>query len=270
VTAPGDISLAAGQRMVVSSLGRIDTAGGMIDVGGASLKMIDGATMLAEIGRIAIEVTGDALVTGIRSGHAAAPSPDVDGAFGAAGAAVSIVAGGRIFAGNAEPDRVDIETTAPGAGVQLSAALGIGDKTQASERWQDGSGDLAGSANLVTDVPNPLRIRTSALDVQAGSSVFLETLTAIGSSRIVVDPGDINVRGFADFRGNLISAVNGNVTFDIEGDLTIDRLRAATFDLSAVGLLKLPDVDVAEEAILRAGSLEVNIRQNPPGPPRLS
>ena len=143
VTAPGRISLSSGLRMVISGNGAVETLGDMIEVSGASLKMINGATMMAQLGRVVVDVDGDAVVTGIESGVGLAD-------------AVSITAGGRIFAGTLE-DRVDITAMAAGAGVYLRAGLGIGDKTQANDRWQDGSGDIAGSANLVTDTPNPLR-----------------------------------------------------------------------------------------------------------------
>ncbi len=254
VAASGRISLSSGLRLVVSSAGAVESFGDMIDVSGASLKMIDGATMMAQLGRVVVDVDGDALVTGIESGVGLAD-------------AVSITAGGRIFAGTLE-DRVDITAMAAGAGVYLRAGLGIGDKTQANDRWQDATGDIAGSANLVTDTPNPLRLRTNTLDIAAGGSIYLETLTAITAATIVANPGDIYVWGSDDFHGNLISAT-GLVFFDINGDLTIDQLRAGSFDLSAAGTLILPDVEVATEAVLRAGSLIVNIKQVPEGPPRL-
>lgn len=263
VVAQGGISVSVDGRTVVSGRSSLTAALGSINVTGGALKMINGATMVSELGRIGIAVDGDALVTGIISGYQTAVLPDADGAFGATNAAVSISAGGRIFAGTIEPDRVDIETTAAGAGVYLSAGLGIGDKTQANDGWQ------GVNANQVTDVPNPLRIRTNALDLDAGGSVYLETLAKIISARMVVDPGDINVHGFDDFHGNLISAVNGRVTFDVEGDLTFDRLRAKSFDLSAMGHLSLPYVEVADEAILRAGWIDANITQKPAGPHRL-
>ncbi|WP_170314740.1 leukotoxin LktA family filamentous adhesin [Aquibium carbonis] len=254
VTAPGRISLSSGLRMVVSGNGAIETYADMIEVSGASLKMINGATMMAQFGRVVVDVDGDAVVTGIESGVGLAD-------------AVSITAGGRIFAGTLE-DRVDITAMATGAGVFLRAGLGIGDKTQANDKWQDGTGDIAGSANLITDTPNPLRLRTNTLDIAAAGSIYLETLTAITAATIVADPGDIYVWGSDDFHGNLISAT-GLVFFDINGNLTIDQLRAGSFDLSAAGTLILPDVEVATEAVLRAGSLIVNIKQVPEGPPRL-
>jgi hypothetical protein len=254
VTAPGRISLSSGLRMVISANGAVESFADTVEVSGASLKMINGATMIAGIGRVVVDVTGDALVTGIESGAGVAD-------------AVSITAGGRIFAGTLE-DRVDITAMAAGAGVYLRAGLGIGDKTQANEKWQDATGDVAGSANLITDTPNPLRLRTNTLDIAAGGSIYLETLTAITAATIVADPGDIYVWGSDDFHGNLISAT-GLVFFDVNGDLTIDQLRAGSFDLSSAGTLILPDVEVATEAVLRAGSLIVNITQVPEGPPRL-
>ena len=254
VTAPGRISLSSGLRMVVSGVGAVESFGDMIDVSGASLKMINGATMMAQLGRVVVDVDGDAVVTGIESGVGLSD-------------AVSITAGGRIFAGTLE-DRVDITAMATGAGVHLRAGLGIGDKTQANDKWQDATGDVAGSANLVTDMPNPLRLRTNTLDIAATGSIYLETLTAITAATIVADPGDLYVWGSDDFHGNLISAT-GLVFFDVNGDLTIDQLRAGSFDLSAAGTLILPDVEVATEAVLRAGSLIVNITQVPEGPPRL-
>ncbi|WP_164730655.1 leukotoxin LktA family filamentous adhesin [Pelagibacterium montanilacus] len=256
VTASGQISIAGGTRFVVSSVGIVQSTTGNIVVDAQSFKMIDGATMTALTGRIDITTDGDAQITALWSGSDEAN-------------AVAVVAGGSIFAGNLE-DRVDIDAMEEGAGVVLEAGGGIGDRTQANADWQDRQGDEPGSANLITDVPNPLRIRTNTLDVAAGDSIYLETLTQIMDATIVSDAGDIYLWGSDSFFGTLVSAIQGHVMFDIQGDLTLEQLKARTFELSARGRLSLPDVEVAEEAILRAGIIEdVMITQVPARPPRL-
>ena len=50
------------------------------------------------------------------------------------------------------------------------------------------------------------------------------------------------------------------------GDIDIDQLRALKVILDTEGALRLADLEVSEEAVLRANELEANIRQVPPGP----
>jgi hypothetical protein len=257
VTAPGRIDLAAGARLVLSSRGQVHALGDLIDVRAGALKMIDGASLVADIGRIGIETDGDALVTGIESGASDAGSD----------AAVTIVSGGRVFAGT-DPDRVfDIKAMATGASVSVTAALGIGDKTEANSKWQDGPGDVPGSANAITDVPNPLRILSSAVALEAlAGDIHAALLADPVTVRAVAGVGSIYLTAVGKFHGSLLEALKGTVSVEAGGDIDIDQLHALKVILDTEGALRLPDLQVAEEAVLRANELEANIRQVPPGP----
>ncbi len=257
VTAPGRIDLVAGTRLVISSLGQVHSFGNLIDARAGALKMIDGASLVANAGRIVIETDGDALVTGIDSG-----ASDSGG-----DAAVAIVSGGRVFAGT-DPDRVfDIKAMAAGASVSITAALGIGDKTQANAKWQDGPGDVPGSANAVTDTPNPLRILSSAVALEATEgSIYAALLADPVTVRAVAGDGSIYLTSVGKFHGTLLEALKGTVSVEAGGDIDIDQLHALKVILDTEGALRLPDLEVGEEAVLRANELEANIRQVPSGP----
>ena len=257
VTAPGRIDLAAGTRLVVSSHGQVHTLADLIDVRAGVLKMIDGASLLTSAGRIAIATDGDALVTGIESG-----ASDAGGDV-----AVSIVSGGRVFAGTDDDRIFDIKAMAPGASVTVTAALGIGDKTQANAKWQDAAGDVPGSANAVTDTPNPLRILSSAVALAATEGdIYAALLADPVTVRAVAGDGSIYLTAVGKFHGTLLEALKGTVSVEAGGDIDIDQLHALKVILDTEGALRLADLEVGEEAVLRANELEANIRQVPPGP----
>ncbi len=257
VSALGQIDLAAGGRWVVSGQAAIHSTTGMIEVSAASLKMIDGATMTADIGRIAITTTGNALVTGISSG-----ASDSGGH-----SAVEIVSGGRVLAGNASARPFDIKADAVGASVAITAALGIGDKTQANQKWQDGLNDVPGSANAVTNTPNPLRILTSTATLGAtAGDIYASLLSDPVTVSAKAGDGNIYLTAAGDFHGALLEALKGTVSVEAEGDITVDILRALKVVFDTAGTLKLSNVEVAEEASFGAGVLDISIKQVPSGP----
>ncbi|MDB5562665.1 MAG: hypothetical protein JWN11_2083, partial [Hyphomicrobiales bacterium] len=253
VSALGGIALRAGGRFVITSDGDVQSTAGDIVIDANSLKMLDGAILTANIGKVEVTTTGDALVTGITSGNAA-----VD--------AVSISAAGHILAGT-DPARIDITAMAAGAGIKLVAGKGIGDQTEADAKYADGPTDIPGSANLITQVANPLRLKTAKLDiVSTAGDVDIQTLAAVNAATVSAVTGNINILAAADFHANLISAPLGTVTIDANGTLLIDALKARAVALDSAGDLTLPDIEVAEKISLGAGSLHAGITQVPSGP----
>src|SRR5690606_24382587 len=106
------------------------------------------------------------------------------------------------------------------------AALGIGDKTQAGAKWEDGVGDPLGSANAVTDTPNPLRILSNALALEAVGDIYAASLSDPVTVTAQSADGSIYLTAVGDFHGTLLEALKGTVSVDAGGDLTIDVLRA--------------------------------------------
>ncbi|MFK5996957.1 MAG: hypothetical protein QM492_02485 [Rhodobacterales bacterium] len=193
VTTASAINLSAGGRQIISGISTVHAVAGDIAINAGSLKMLNGVAMNADAGAVMIATSGDAVVTGITVGSAA-----ID--------AVKIMAGGQVFAGTL-PTRTDITAMSPGAGVFVRAGLGIGDKTQADDLAEDRSGDVPGSANLITDTPNPLRIKTSLFDGEAAN-------------------GSINVKALSDLVITNAKAPNGGLVFN--GDGTLDILSATS------------------------------------------
>lgn len=151
VQGPGRVTLTAGNRFTITSAGQVRSIANDVAVGGGVLKMHDGAILLADVGRVLIDVTGDAQVTGIRAGSSSTQ-------------AVDIRAGGRIYAGNATLRSYDI--AAENGGVTLKG-LGIGDKTLTA-------------ADAVLDTINALRILSGAINVTAtGGSAHLSGLSPV-------------------------------------------------------------------------------------------
>ncbi|MDP2062929.1 MAG: hypothetical protein Q8J98_07460 [Phaeovulum sp.] len=210
VETTGTINLAAGARQLVTALGGIHSVAGLVDINSGSLKMLDGALLRADAGEVVIATIGDALVTGITSGSADAE-------------AVSVTAGGRIFAGTLDP-RTDITAMTAGAGVVLSAGLGIGDKAQANTTALD---------NTVTDPANPLRIRTNTLAAEASDGgINLAALTDMVLSNLQAPNGPIKVVGDGTLDITLAES-GGSQYFKAEGDLSF-------VDLQTTGIPEVP------------------------------
>jgi hypothetical protein len=251
VNAEGSIALTAAARLVIA--GAAETTAGEIRVDAQGLKMLNGSSLIADDGAVAIDTVGDALVTGIVSG-----STD--------SAAVDITAGGHVLAGTAN-GRTDITADQPGAGVRIAAGLGVGDETEVDDKAADGPGDPPGSANAITAVPNPLRIRSAALDISTASGdIDFEALEAVTSATISAVTGNIDITADGAFHANLVAAPKGNVAIDANGDLTVDLLKAATLNLDSAGALTLPDLQIARSATLESNALSAHIQQVPSGP----
>jgi hypothetical protein len=180
VETPGDVALASGGTLSLTGQGDVHAVAGQIGATAAAIRMLTGAKMRADAGRIVLAATGgNAQVTGLTSG-----SGNV--------AAVSVTATGRILAGNADP-RTDITATAAGAGVFLSGAQGVGDRTQANATLADAT---------VSDVANPLRIRTNAIAAESSD-------------------GALAIAGLGDAVFSSLTAPRGSITATGEGTLAV-------------------------------------------------
>ena len=246
------IDLSADGRLVIGASGSATTTTGNITLDADSLKMVNGSILLATAGDVGITTTLDALVTDITSGSA-----DAD--------AVTVIAGAHVLGGTAT-NRIDITADATAtSGVKIIAGAGIGDETEADAKYVDGTGDVPGSANAITDIANPLRLKTANLDLTATTGdIDIETLIAVTSATLDALTGNIDVTADADFHANLINAPDGLVTIDANGNLVIDKLTARAVAFDSAGELDLPDLEIAQSASLAAGVLHVNITQVPP------
>jgi hypothetical protein len=202
-TTGGTVNIATGGRTLFTALGDVHAVLGLVDINSALLKMLNGAQIRAQVGQVIVATTDDALVTGITSGSGSAD-------------AVKVTAGGRIYAGTSDP-RTDITAMAVGAGVALQAGLGIGDKSQANQTALD---------NAVTDVANPLRIRTNTLAASAtDGGIGLVAQTDMILSNLSAPKGPITVTGLGTL-GITLAESGGSQTFGAQDNLSFASLTA--------------------------------------------
>jgi len=250
VETAGTINLSPGGRQVITSTGDIHSGGGTINIAAGSLKMLNGATLRADGDKVDIDTVGDAQVTGIVSGSGAAD-------------AVSINAGGSVQAATNDP-RTDITAIASGAGVKIVAAFGIGDKTIDNVT---ADGDLANGGNAVTDVANPLRIKTNELDMEAqDGDIEIAALTSITASQFTSPNGAITVTGTGSL--SISNATSGgSQSFISEGDLDFTKLTTTgiTGDVGDVtaksnaGSLTGGDIDANGSIFLSGLGVNINV-----------
>ncbi|WP_158816696.1 hypothetical protein, partial [Methylocapsa sp. S129] len=215
VLSNGLIDLVAGGRLILTQNADVVPTIGAVSIDAASLKMLNGALVDAALGDVDIQTSGDALVTGVTSGSA---DPD----------AVSIISGGHVLAGT-NPNRVDITALTPGAGVSITASLGIGDETEADSEANDSLTDAPGAANLITPTPNALIIKTGTLSLTAtAGDVDVTTAAVVASATITATTGSVNLRALQDFTAADISAPLGNLDISGDGALSLPLLSAGT------------------------------------------
>ncbi len=201
VETAGTINIATGGRTLFTTLGDVHSIAGLVDINSGSLKMLNGAMIRADADQVIIATADDALVTGITSASGLAN-------------AVSVTAGGRIFAGTADP-RFDITAMAPGAGVFLSAGLGIGDRTQSNVSALD---------NTVTLAANPLRIRTNVLAATAtDGGIDLLAQTDMTLTNLSAANGQISVTGLGTLDVTFATS-GGSQNFDAQVELNFGNL----------------------------------------------
>jgi filamentous hemagglutinin family protein len=214
----GNINLTAGGRQLITGNGAVTSGAGAVTIDAASLKMLNGVALTAA-GKVQIDTVGNALVTGITSASAL-----VD--------AVSITAGGQVFAGTLAGRLSDIRAMAAGAGVKILAGLGIGDKTQANDTAE---------GNTVTDTANPLRIMTNTLEAAAtNGAIDVAALSDITLASVTANAGSIRVTGTGKM--DITNATSGgSQTFVAQNDLTFTTLSTAGLG-SDVGNIEVKSV----------------------------
>ena len=142
--------------------------------------------------------------------------------------AVSIISGGHVLAGTSQ-NRVDITALAVNAGVNISAALGIGDETEADTEANDQPSEAPGTANAITLTPNPLVIDTGALALSSeAGDINVTTIDAIHSGTVTATTGSINLVAEQDFTASNLSAPLGNVNLQGSGAVQLQQVAAGT------------------------------------------
>ncbi len=201
VETAGQINLVAGGRQVLSGNASVTSGANGVGVTADTFKMLNGSAVSAA-GRVLITTAGDSLVTAIKT-----TSGLID--------AVSISAGGQVFAGTLGARLYDISAMAAGAGVKIVAGLGIGDKTMANDTADD---------STVTDTANPLRILTNTLSVEASdgainaaalSDMTLDTPMAAAGSITITGSGTLDITD---------ATSGGSQTFIAQDDLSFTQL----------------------------------------------
>lgn len=221
ITSDGPIQLIAGGQLSITGSGAVSTTAGSIVVTAGALQMFNAATMVAPSGIIVITTTtGDAVVTGIT-------------ALGD----VSINAAGHVLAGTDPLRLFDIETSGAAALVRTVSGAGIGDQTKPNATSLDWPFDGSNISEAITDVANPLIIKTAQIDLSATTGdIAAITPLAITAARLNADMGNIGIDVGSSFHSQLTTA-GGNVKIASLGDLTIDLLDAGTTGLGTVDLV---------------------------------
>ncbi|KEO60051.1 hypothetical protein DT23_14725 [Thioclava indica] len=212
VTTGGPIKLIAGGKLSITGNAAVSSAAGDIITSAGSLQMFNGATMVASSGTIDITArTGEALVTGV-----------------SASGDVTIAAAGHVLAGTDPARAFDIETTDPSALVKITSGGGIGDQTRQNTTALDWPYDGAGVADPLSNVANPLIIKTNKIDLAASAGdINAITPLAITEAKLAADTGSINIAAGSTFYTASTTA-GANVQLVSQGDLTVDTLTAGT------------------------------------------
>ena len=214
VSTAGSVNLTAAGRQVLTANALVHADLGDVTVNADTLKMLNGALVQADARDVSVTTTGDALVTGIKAGGTGAD-------------AVLIRSGGHVFGGT-NPYRVaDIAALGSGGGVSITAALGIGDATEANDEAVDGPLEASGTANRITAVANPLRIATAKLDLSAvQGDVDATTVSAVSSGTVDALAGSVSLLGLDALHLNSVTAAFGNVAVQGSGAVQLDTVTA--------------------------------------------
>ncbi len=220
VTSGGQVQIVTAGKVSITDIGSVSSVASNIVVSAGSLQMFNGATMTAQTGEVDITITtGDAVVTGIST-------------LGD----VTIDVAGRVFAGTI-PQRVfDIETTGANALVKITSGAGIGDKTTFNTSSLDWPYDGSTLADPISDVVNPLIIKTGAIELGATTGdINAITPLAITEAKLTADTGSIDIAAAAAFHTQSTTA-GRNVKLVSQGDLTVDILTGGTLGSGTVNL----------------------------------
>lgn len=212
VTAPTAARFDAGGLLAMTT-GKINAGLGGMSIEAGSLRMLTAAG-IASAGAVSIKTTlGDAQVTNV-----------VTAATGSN--AISIDAKGRILAGT-EASRIDLDAATAGAGINLVAGLGIGDRTVANTTLTD---------TTTTATINPLRIRTSRVGANStNGNVALRLLANVDASTIQATNGAIDLTADGNLKSAALLAGNGAISAKVAGDLLVDTVVAGRAVTASAG-----------------------------------
>lgn len=233
VRANGAVKIRAGGRQVITENGTVSSLGGDTEIDAARLRMLDGSSVTAK-GKISVETEEEALVSALSSDSAGAD-------------AVEIIAGGGLYGSNS--DRAfDVRTTQVGAGVILSAGIGIGDKTVESDN-ADGE---------TTDIANPVRLDTDLLEATAmDGDIVLSALSDVTIGALSAPLGGIDVTG-AGAMTVLTAESGGDQRFETADALNFGRLETTGLPTALGDITLISQTgDVRGDDVSSAGSTTV-------------
>lgn len=212
VETAGPIQIIAGGKVSITANSTVSSTANNIVLSAGSLQMFNGAVMHAAAGTVGITATtGDALVTAL-----------------SASGTVTIEAAGHVLAGTDPARAFDIETTDPAALVQITSGAGIGDQTMVNASPLDWPYDGSNVTDPVSDVANPLIIKTAKLDLSATTGdINAITPLAITQAALRADTGSIDIAAGAAFDAQTAQA-GANARIVAVGDLAVDTLTAGT------------------------------------------
>ena len=221
VTTDGQVILNSIGKTSITDRGVVTSNLGNIDVTVGSIQMFDGATLVSQAGTVDVTTTlGDAVLTGVS-------------AFGD----VTIDVVDRVFAGTTPLRDYDIETTSQDAVVMVIAGLGIGDKTMPNTVSLDWPFDVDNAMGPVTDVANPLIIKTGKIDLEATTGdVNVITPLAIAEAQLNAVAGSIDIAAAAAFHTQSSTSGQDVIVVSV-GDLTADALSGGTSSSGLVNLI---------------------------------
>ena len=234
----GDPNSLAGTSTQVASAAAVHTLAGNITMTADELRILDDATVRADIGTVRFDTVGDAIVTGIFSGNATS------------NAVIGHAANGRILDGG--DVHLDITANHPGAVMTLSAHNGVGTGTLRA----DGSIDVATANPLEIDVAS-----AAAVAVTGDLNLTTQGLLNLSSASA---PGDINLFGGTGvIAGSIISSGGGITVNAPNGSIVTQQVQAATRvemnagqDITA-GHTSAPVVVFNAQDHLSAGTIDV-------------
>ena len=199
----GDPNSLEGTSTQVALAATVRSLTGDISMTADELRILNDATVRAEVGTVRFDTAGDAIVTGISTGNATSNA--------VTGRSIN----GRILDGG--DAHLDITANQPGAVMTLSAQNGVGTGTLRA----DGSIDAAAANSLEIDVAS-----AAAVAVTGNLNLTTQGLLNLTSASA---PGDINLFGGTGvIAGSIISTGGGIVVNAPNGSIVTQGVQAAT------------------------------------------
>ena len=235
----GDANSPAGTSTQVVSAAAVRSLTGHITMTADELRILDDATVRADVGTVRFDTTGDAIVTGISTGNATG------------NAVVGHSTNGRILDGG--DVHLDITANQTGAVMTLSAQNGVG------------TGTLRADGNIDAATANPLEIdvaSASAVAVTGNLNLSTQGLLNLTSASA---PGDINLFGGTGVIAGSILSTGGGITVNApNGSIVTQQVQAATrVEMNAgqnitAGQTTAPTVVFNAQQQLSAGTIDVS------------